>query len=116
VQFGFEQAGPDDNLTATLKPRNASTFEYLSVPPVQVPFRAGAPGVVDIQRLEGRLKPIVGSGAADGLDSSEYALQLVRFPFRQVFGDTDEPPVTIVFKPTVTYKVLVDQVFTKGGR
>ncbi len=115
VQFGFEQAGQDDNLTATLKPRNATTFEYLSVPPVEVPFRVGAPGVVDIQRLERRLKPIVGSGAADGLDSSEYALQLVRFPFRQVFGDTADTPVTIVFKPTVTYQVMVEQVFAKGG-
>src|SRR6266511_2673117 len=90
VQFGFEQAGQDDNLTATLKPRNATTFEYLSVPPVEVPFRVGAPGVVDIQRLERRLKPIVGGGAAD-------------------------TPVTIVFKPTVTYQVMVEQVFAKGG-
>jgi hypothetical protein len=112
VQFGFDATGQDDHLTATLKPRNATTFEYLPGSPIDVPFRSGgAPGVVDIQRLERRLKTRVGSGAADGLDSSEYALQLVRFPFRQVFGDTSDTAVTVVFQPTVTYQVIVDTVF-----
>jgi hypothetical protein len=113
VQFGFDATGQDDNLTATLKPRNATTFEYLPGSPIDVPFRSGgASGVVDIQRLERLLKPRVGSGAADGLDSSEYALQLVRFPFRQVFGDTSDTPVTVVFQPTISYQVIVDTVFT----
>jgi hypothetical protein len=115
VQFGFEAAGQDDNVTATLKPRNASTFEYLPDPAVTVPFRAGSSGVVDIQRLERQLKDRVGSGAADGLDSSEYALQLVRFPFRQVFGDPSATVVQHVFKPTVSYQVMVDQVFRAEG-
>jgi hypothetical protein len=112
VQFGFDATGQDDNLTATLRPRNATTFEYLPGPPIDVPFRSGgASGVVDIQRLERRLKTRVGSGAADGLDSSEYALQLVRFPFRQVFGDTSDTQVTLVFQPTISYQVIVDTVF-----
>jgi hypothetical protein len=112
VQFGFDAAGQDDNLTATLRPRNATTFEYLPGPPIDVPFRSGgAPGVVDIQQLERRLKTRLGSGAADGLDSSEYALQLVRLPFRQVFGDPSETPVTVVFQPTVSYQVMVDTMF-----
>jgi hypothetical protein len=114
VQFGFDATGQDDNVTATLKPRNAGTFADLPGAPITVPFRVGVPGVVDIQQLEKDLKPRVGSGAADGLDSSEYALQLVRFPFRQVFGEVDEPAVSYVFRPTVSYQVLVDTVFRAG--
>lgn len=113
VQFGFDATGADDNLTATLQPRNATTFETLPGPPIPVPFRTGSTGVVDIQRLERALKTRVGSGAADGLDSAEYALQLVRLPFRQVFGEPAEPPVTLVFTPTVSYHVLVEQMFRK---
>jgi len=115
VQFGFDATGEDDNVKATLRPRDATTFEYLPGAPIDVPFRAGASGVVDIQRLERRLKDRVGSGAADGLDSSEYALQLVRFPFRQVFGDPDPTSVQVVFKPTVSYQAMVDQVFHLEG-
>jgi hypothetical protein len=98
-----------------LKPRNATIFEYLPGAPIDVPFRVGTPGVVDIQRLERRLKPRVGSGAADALDSSEYALQLVQFPFRQVFGDPSLTQVKLVFKPTVAYKVMIEQVFRQEG-
>ncbi|MEJ1109452.1 MULTISPECIES: hypothetical protein [unclassified Kribbella] len=115
VQFGFDASGEDDNVTATLKPRNATTFEYLPGAPITVPFRVGTSGVVDIQRLERKLKDRVGSGAADGLDSSEYALQLVRFPFRQVWGDPEPTVVRFVFKPTVSYQVMVDDVFQIGG-
>jgi hypothetical protein len=115
VQFGFDATGEDDQVRATLRPRDATTFEYLPGPVVDVPFRAGAPGVVDIQQLERSLATRVGSGAADGLDSSEYALQLVRFPFRQVFGDPAHPPVTHVFRPTISYETMVTSVFRVGG-
>lgn len=111
VQFGFDAQGEDDDVTATLQPRNATTFDTLPGDPIEVPFRAGGTGVVDIQQLERALKDRVGSGAADGLDSAEYALQLVRLPFRQVFGQDVEPPVRFVFTPTISYAVMVKQVF-----
>jgi hypothetical protein len=111
VQFGFDATGEDDAVRATLQPRNATTFENLPGDPIDVPFRAGSTGVIDIQHLERLLTDRVGSGAADGLDSAEYALQLVRLPFRQVFGDPAEPPVTLVFTPTISYRVMVEQVF-----
>jgi len=111
VQFGFDASGPPDEVVATLRPRDATTFDYLTGPPVTVPFRVGAPGVVDIQELQKQLAGRTGSGAADGLDSSEYALQLVRFPFRQVWGQADEPAVSYVFKPTVSYATLVADTF-----
>ena len=108
VQFGFTATGEDDEVRATLQPRDASTFEYLAGVPIDVPFRSGGvPGVIDIQRLEMRLAAKPETGAGDGLDSAEYALQLVRFPFRMVYGDPSlGPPLTSVFKPTVTYQAI----------
>ncbi|MDF1505376.1 hypothetical protein [Roseisolibacter sp. H3M3-2] len=108
VQFGFDQKVVDGEVRPTLRPRSATTFEYLSGAPIDVPFRAGASGVVDIQQLERRLKARPGTGAGDGLDSAEYALQLVRFPYRQVFGDVTRPPVPIVFRPTVSYRTMME--------
>jgi hypothetical protein len=115
VQFGFDEADPGANLQVTLHARNASTFEYLlpaSANTFDVPFRTGASGVVDIKRVERKLQPLAGSGAADGMDSSEYALQLVRLPFRQVWGDPAGASVTSVFTPTVSYATMVSKVFT----
>ena len=111
VQFGFDPAEANGQLRPTLRPRNATTFEYLGGAAIDVPFRAGASGVVDIQQLERRLKARPGTGAGDGLSSAEYALQLVRFPFRQVFGDVNRPPVPTVFRPTVSYETMV-RLFT----
>jgi hypothetical protein len=112
VQFGFERGGDATRVSATLTPRRASDFAYLPGPAVDVRFRAdGAPGVVDIQRLERDLAARPDTGAADGLDSAEYAQQLVRFPFRQVFGDPRATAVSVVFRPTVSYATMVSQVF-----
>ena len=111
VQFGFDQRTVNGQLRPTLRPRNAATFEYLPDPKIDVPFRAGASGVVDIQALERALKKHPKTGAGDGLSSAEYALQLVRFPYRQVFGDTSRTPVPIHFRPTVSYETML-QLFT----
>lgn len=57
---------------------------------VAVPFRAQAPGVIDMAELRRRLaapalNPLT---HADGtLEPNEFALQMLRFPWRQVFGD-----------------------------
>ncbi|HZN18183.1 MAG TPA: hypothetical protein VFB84_08375 [Micromonosporaceae bacterium] len=115
VQFGFDTGDESGGMGAQLRPRNATTFEYLTGDPIPVPFRTGSTGVVDIQHLERLLASRVGSGAADGLDSSEYALQLVRFPFRQVFGEPEDTPVRLVFQPTISYQTMVTEVFRTGG-
>jgi hypothetical protein len=117
VQFGFDSAGQGAEVRATLRPRNAATFEYLpGVQPIAVPFRAGANGVVDIQALERELHRFPQTGAGDGLDSAEYALQLVRFPFRQVWGDPKSQPVNAVFRATVSYEVLASTMFKGIGQ
>ena len=116
VQFGLDAVGEGANLTATLRPRKAADFTYLDVRPIPVPFRPGSTtgGVIDIQALEAALAAHPETGAADHLDSAEYALQLVRFPFRQVFGEPEGPGVATVFRPTVAYRVMVEQTFSRG--
>ncbi len=107
VQFGFDTALENGQVAATLRPRDRNTFEYLGVPPIDVPFRAGGgAGVVDIQALERELAKHPETGATDTLDSGEYALQLVRFPYRQVFGEVVEDSIAMVFRPTVSYQTL----------
>ena len=111
VQFGFDTDDDDGRLSAELEPRRASDFTNLTVPPVDVPFRAGegTSGVVDIQELERRLFAIDatrsdgGTGSADGLDAAEYALQLVRFPYRQVWGDAAQNTISRSFVATLSY-------------
>jgi hypothetical protein len=115
VQFGFDadNAHPDQLF---LKPRNVSNFQDLPVPKVTVPFRSGtgSSGVVDIQQLERRLAAINGTGAGDGLDSGEYALQLVRFPYRQVWGDTNGIEISAAFVATLSYSAFTKSFVVKG--
>jgi hypothetical protein len=116
VQFGFDTEDVGGTRKATLEPRRASDFTDLPGGPETVPFRAGSGsrGVVDIQRLERTLKDIDGTGAGDGLDSGEYALQLVRFPYRQIFGDTAGIDVSVTFVATLGYGSFVQKVRDLG--
>lgn len=106
VQFGFKSKRAGNAITAQMQPRDATTFAYLPGDPIDASFRNGASGVVDIKALERDLKNRVGSGATDGLDSAEYALQLVQFPWRQVWGNQKKFQVSTVFKPTVSYREI----------
>jgi hypothetical protein len=114
VQFGFDIDDDGGARAAELQPRRASDFTDLPGAPVPVPFRAGTgtSGVVDIQLLEQRLKDRdgTGTGAGDGLDSGEYALQLVRFPYRQIWGDTGGIQISAAFKVTLSYQQFTTTV------
>jgi hypothetical protein len=95
IQFGArtDDDDPPAQRQAKVKVRDANTGN--PVPPLEdftdansvpVPFRPGAPGVINMHRLRQRLlakAPNVGTT----LEPHEYALQMLRFPFRQVFGD-----------------------------
>lgn len=116
VQFGFDASGPPGQVSASLPPRSAATGDYLGGDPVPVPFRSGnrTSGVVDIQQLEQRLRGPATGG--DEMDSAEYALQLVRYPFRQVWGETRRTPIASVFTPVITYEMLAQHFSTFGGQ
>ncbi len=104
IQFGFTPTGSGTSIGMKLQPRDEATFQNVG-PEVAVPFRGGASGVVNIKALEGRLPPPA-TGPDHALDSAEYALQLVRPPFRQVWGDAKVFEVSTVFAPTVSYQSL----------
>ncbi len=121
VQFGFDMTNqPTGTTKAQLRPRNATTFDYIGSSRLDVKFRhRGASGVVDIKRLEEELAEIDETlGPDDQMNSGEYALQLVRFPWRQVWGDmanADTPAANkeLAFKPVISYKSMVTRVFVE---
>lgn len=53
---------------------------------VNVPFRRNAPGVINLAELRKR-QAAKAPNSGGSLEPNEYALQMLRFPFRQVFGD-----------------------------
>jgi hypothetical protein len=96
IQFGarLDPEDPPAERRAKVHVRDASTGDL--VPPVDdftdansipVPFRPGAPGVIDLHPLRDHMvaKPVPNVGPT--LEPHEYALQMLRFPYRQVFGD-----------------------------
>nr|MDQ3013584.1 hypothetical protein [Acidobacteriota bacterium] len=97
IQFGV-RLDPDDppaQRRAKVKVRDNLTGD--PVPPketfttansVDVPFRRAAPGVINITELRKRLAAKAPNSGGT-LEPNEYALQMLRFPYRQVFGDPD---------------------------
>jgi hypothetical protein len=116
VQFGVMQKVSGANVTAKLPVRKPNTGITETKEEVDVRFRPGAPGVVDIQRLERDLAAKQGAGVDNKLDSAEFALQMIRYPYRQIYGrpDTPRPNTDVVLRPTVRYTTLATTLFTKG--
>ena len=56
---------------------------------VQVPFRAGSAGVIHLTELRRRLVADHGDVVGPSLTSAELGLQLLRYPYRQRFGQAD---------------------------
>ena len=117
IQFGFDAKTVGSSMTATLTPRDVNSFTELAGQDIPVPFRAtaGASGVVDIQELERRLAGITATHVGTSLDSAEYALQLIRFPYRQVFGDAKGIKLNDAFLASVKYETYVQQAFIEGN-
>jgi hypothetical protein len=97
IQFGarLDPEDPPANRRAKVRVRDCNTGN--SVPPVDdfttansvdVPFRSGAPGVIDLTTLRQRLATKAPNSGGT-LEPNEYALQMLRFPYRQVFGDPE---------------------------
>jgi hypothetical protein len=75
-----------DNLTGNPVP---PLDDFTSGNSVDVPFRRNAPGVINLAELRRRLAEKA-PNAGGALEPNEYALQMLRFPYRQVFGDPDD--------------------------
>jgi hypothetical protein len=111
VQFGviLEQAGGPNEFSAGVAARDVTTSQTLS-PERRMPvsFRPGAPGVLDLHRTAQEFrKPEHGTNMGADVDGAEFALQMIRFPYRQVFGDpSGQPDIADVFRPSVGLRVL----------
>lgn len=133
VQFGVRLApvaGDANQLTATMPVRNATTGEPHPAPGVsqqrvEVGFRGGAPGVLDLRATANAFPDVAlhdpppgdGPGGAPEMDGAELALQAIRFPYRQVFGDPahPSPPIGDVFRPTLGLAIAdLVTTFTKA--
>lgn len=98
IQYGVRYVDPpagSQGLAARMKLREASTGlpiepkdDFTDDNSVPVPFRDGAPGVIDLTTLRSRLEGKAGMGST--IEPNEFALQALRFPYRQVFGDPDD--------------------------
>ena len=92
IQFGarMDTDAPPNARTAEVHLKatdTGTTIEpELSVP---VPFRAGAPGVIDMRWLRDRMLEANPAKTKLGptMETHEFALEMLRFPYRQVFGD-----------------------------
>jgi hypothetical protein len=119
IQFGVRlKAGADpSSQSAVLAVRdvqhpNNGPLPGGGAPPrtVPVPFRPGSPGVIDMKRLNDSLLAIPQANMGATIDSAEFALQMLRFPLRQVFGDTANiPPGTDAFVATVKIGTLTER-------
>jgi hypothetical protein len=97
IQFGvrFDPDAPPSSRRAKVKVRDNVTGDpvppkddFTSANSVDVPFRRNAPGVINVTELRKRLAAKAPNSGGT-LEPNEYALQMLRFPYRQVFGDPD---------------------------
>ena len=95
IQFGvrIDADAPPSQRRAKVKVRDNNTGnpvppsdDFTSANSVDVPFRKRAPGVINLTELRKRLAAKA-PNSGGSLEPNEYALQMLRFPFRQVFGD-----------------------------
>lgn len=93
VQFGVRlETGDDANqFSAYVIARDATTSDDVPAEThVPVTFRSGSPGVLDLKRTAQTLIDTAGTNVGPALDGAEFALEMIRFPFRQVFGDPSQ--------------------------
>jgi hypothetical protein len=106
IQFGVRlQSAPGNRFTARVRARNVQTGRNAAGNQfADVSFRSGSPGVLNLRRTGEAFLNTPGTNMGAELDGAEFALQMLRFPFRQVFGDpsvTGHTEISDVFRPTV---------------
>ncbi len=117
IQFGvrLDPTADPSQQTAVVTPRDVSHPNngplMVGNKPrtVPVPFRAGSPGVVNIKKLNEALQAVPGTNMGPTVDAAEYAMQMLRFPLRQVFGDTSVAQGSDSFVATVKIAQLAQR-------
>ena len=117
IQFGvrLDPTADPSQQTAVVTPRdvlhpNNGPLQAGGKPrTVPVPFRAGSPGVINIKKLNEALQAVPGTNMGPTVDAAEYAMQMLRFPLRQVFGDTSVAQGSDSFVATVKIAQLAQR-------
>ena len=109
IQFGVRltQIEGTTQYQAQVPARNRDTST--TVEPEQlmrVFFRPGAPGVLDLGRTAKEFRQTAATHIGTAIDSAEFALQMLRFPFRQVFGELEDVPMDSVFRPSIGLRLV----------
>lgn len=110
VQFGVDAESDQASVGATVTLRDPGNARPTGTT-VGVPFRNDSPGVIHLGALARKLvtaEPSLGPT----LDAAEFAMQMLQFPYRAVFGDPalagGEPsdPASL-FRPTISMTALL---------
>src|SRR5688572_12909072 len=108
IQFGvrLQQVGDTASYSAHIIARDRNTSEDVGPPDVNIPvaFRPGSPGVLNLRRTAQNIVNEASTNTSPTVDGAEFALEMIRSPYRQVFGRiTATPEIAEVFRPTVGY-------------
>jgi hypothetical protein len=76
---------------------------------VPVPFRSGSPGVINMRALDASLVAVTAANMGGEIDAAEFAIEMLRFPLRQVFGDTTVAPNADAFVATINVAQLAQR-------
>jgi hypothetical protein len=115
VQYGVDLApGPDGHVRPVVRLRDVRTAERLppgSMNPAVVPMRPGGRGVIDMNDLTKWVGLVAAThtdtGDEEGFTSAEMAIQLLQFPFRQVFGPAHAAAADPVpFRPAIALETV----------
>ncbi|MDQ3980001.1 MAG: hypothetical protein M3314_10675 [Actinomycetota bacterium] len=117
IQFGVRvQPGAGGTASAVLSLRDVTNPNAgpLKTPggqqrTVKVPFRKGAPGVVNLHALAESVRTASGTNMVSPVRSDQFAIELLRFPIRQVFGDTTVSPGYDDFRPSLGIATMVER-------
>jgi hypothetical protein len=109
IQFGIRLDSSGDAPTTFapwIPPRDTQDPQKVIAEKVPVPCRPGSPGVLDLKHLDRALMARQDTHMGAEVDSAEFALEALRFPYRQVFRNVEDPVERLedVFRPTVRMK------------
>lgn len=135
VQFGvWLDERPGGRVQAEVPARNVSSAAYVKADgaevtlpedaePIPVRFRAGAPGVLDLSNTARAFLDETATGMTSGsrVDGAEFAMQMMRFPYRQVFAQDvgDAAVQNDAFRPTLgklaqSYTAALNRKLSEG--
>jgi hypothetical protein len=114
IQFGIRldpSGDPPTTFAPWIPPRDTQDPQTVIAAKVPVPCRPGSPGVLDLKHLNQALMARPDTHMGGQVDSAEFALEALRFPYRQVFGDVEHPVGDLgdVFKPSVLIKAVAGE-------